>query len=268
MIETVGYMVAVLIGISLGLIGGGGSILTVPVLVYLFHLPPKLATSYSLLIVGVTSLTASCYQYIKGYIHFRAGCYFGLTSVATTFLTRKYILPLVPHHLFYISRFEVTNSLAIMVLFALLMLLAAVSMISSNNEMPEQDTRQDTLALMSYGVSIGLVTGFLGAGGGFLIIPALVFFVKLPTKKAIGTSLFIVTVNSLVGFTADLGHYPIDWVFLTKILGFTLAGVVIGSIIGPHIAASRLKKGFGWFILMMGLFILAKEIYLALADSL
>ncbi len=259
--EIIGYILSIFIGISLGLIGGGGSILTVPVFVYLFHLEPTLATSYSLFIVGLTSLTGTAYQYSKGYVNIRAALSFGLTSVVTVFLVRKYVLPQIPDVLLQSSTFVVTKSTTIMVFFSVLMLAASVSMILGHREKELVRHQTSMIKLFGYGVGIGLVTGLLGAGGGFLIIPALVLLIGIPIKEAIGTSLFIITINSLVGFLGDIGHVYIDWVFLFKILAITIFGVIIGSIIGRRIPGERLRSGFGWFVLTMGIYILSRELF-------
>jgi len=258
--EILGYTLAVFIGISLGLIGGGGSILTVPVLVYLFHIEPALATSYSLFIVGMTSLSGAIYQYSKGYVDLKAALSFGLMSVVTVFAVRKYLLPLIPDILWQAGALTLTKSTAIMVLFAVLMLAASVSMVLGHREQAGS-ARTSLPVLLAFGIGVGLVTGLLGAGGGFLIIPALVLLTKTPMRMAIGTSLFIVTINSLVGFAGDIGHVYIDWSFLFIILAITVFGVLIGSIIGRQISGERLRVGFGWFVLTMGIYILSRELF-------
>ncbi|MGV3764389.1 sulfite exporter TauE/SafE family protein [Parapedobacter sp.] len=258
--EVLGYILAVFIGISLGLIGGGGSILTVPVFVYLFHIEPTLATSYSLFIVGMTSLTGAVYQYSKGYVDLKAALSFGLMSVATVFVVRKYLLSTIPDVLWHMGGFTVTKSAVIMVLFAALMLAASVSMVLGHREQPS-GPRTSLPVLLAFGVGVGLVTGLLGAGGGFLIIPALVLLAKTPMRVAIGTSLFIVTINSLVGFAGDIGHVYIDWPFLFTILAITVCGVFVGTAIGRRIPGERLRSGFGWFVLTMGIYILSRELF-------
>jgi len=259
--ETLGYILSIFIGITLGLIGGGGSILTVPVFVYLFHIEPTLATSYSLFIVGLTSLTGTVYQYLRGYVNLRAAGTFGLASVITVFTVRKFVLPAIPAILFRAGAITVTKSTALMVLFAALMLAASVSMILGHREQLHPKRQGHLTPLFVYGVGIGLVTGLLGAGGGFLIIPALVILLRVPIKEAIGTSLFIITINSLVGFAGDIGHTPIDWPFLFRILAITVSGVIMGSVIGRRIPSERLRSGFGWFVLTMGIYILSRELF-------
>lgn len=261
--ELLGYIASALIGLSLGLIGGGGSILTVPVMVYLFGVQPLLATSYSLFIVGSTSLIGSFSNFQKGLVNLKASLSFGLASVITVFATRKFLMPVIPKEIITIRGFTVTEPFLTMVLFGLLMLVASISMIRDKNDTgPEEECseRNKLFKLLGYGLGIGLVTGLLGAGGGFLLIPALVFLVKLPMKKAVGTSLTIIAMNSLFGFAGDLGHFNIDWTFLLTITAIAVAGIFIGGLLSKKIPGEKLKRGFGWFVLAMGIYIIIKEI--------
>ena len=258
--ELIGYCCAVLIGISLGLIGSGGSILTVPVLVYLFGISPLMATSYSLFIVGTTSLIGAYHNFKKECINFKTVQSFGISSVLTVLIIRKLVIPYIPTHLFYLGKVDVTFSLLIMIFFSLLMIAASFSMIKNKRIFPE-DTAHATPKLLLYGFALGLVTGFLGAGGGFLIIPALVLVVCLPMKEAIGTSLLIIALNSLSGFLVDAWHYAINWELLLIITAIAIAGVLAGSYFKKNIHGEKLKKGFGWFVLIIGIFILLKEIF-------
>jgi uncharacterized protein len=260
--ELAGYIASLFIGISLGLIGGGGSILTVPVMVYLFGLQPLLATSYSLFVVGSTSFVGAFNNLRKGMVNVKAALLFGASSIATVFLTRKFLVPAIPKDIFTIRGFTITESMLTMVLFAILMLVASVSMIRNKKVVKHEEENKDHFRfgkLVTYGITIGLVTGLLGAGGGFLLIPALVLLLKLPMKKAIGTSLMIIALNSLVGFTGDLGHFSIDWFFLVKVTAIAIAGIFIGGALSKKIPGEKLKKGFGWFVLVMGIYIIVKE---------
>jgi hypothetical protein len=262
--DIIGYFLSALVGISLGLIGGGGSILMVPILVYVFMLNPVLATSYSLFVVGSTSLVGAINNYRKGLVSIKTALFFGLSSITTVFLTRKFIMPVIPKVIFTIGSFVVKQSTAIMVLFAILMLLASIAMIKGRNEVPHTEVTtkaNDTLKLLMYGVLVGLATGFLGAGGGFLIIPALVLILKMPMKKAVGTSLLIIALNSLIGFTGDIGQVDIDWKFLGIITAIAVIGIFIGGAMAKKIAGEKLKKGFGWFVLGMGIYIIVKELF-------
>lgn len=261
--ELLGYIASGLIGISLGLIGGGGSILTVPVMVYLFGINPLLATSYSLFIVGSTSLIGTINNIRKGLVSLKALLFFGAASVITVFVTRKFLVPVIPEKIVTISGYTVTGSFLTMVLFGILMLAASISMIKDKSGPGPEKECSDCIKffkLLGYGLAIGLVTGLLGAGGGFLLIPALVFLIKLPMKKAIGTSLAIIALNSLFGFAGDLGHFSIDWAFLLMITSIAVAGIFVGGLLSKKIPGEKLKKGFGWFVLIMGIYIIFREI--------
>ena len=257
--EIAGYVASLFIGVSLGLIGGGGSILTVPVLVYLFSVSPTIAISYSLFIVGSTSLVGAFNNYRKGLVNTRTVLLFGSSSITTVFIARKFIIPFLPDVFFTVGSFNVTHALFVMVVFAVLMIAASVSMIKNNSPEAENKLNLGPIAFVSYGVFIGLVTGFLGAGGGFLLIPALVILMKLPMKEAIGTSLLIVALNSLIGFIGDIGRHPIDWVFIIIISLIAVAGIFIGGHFNQKVNSARLKQGFGWFVLVMGIYIIFKE---------
>lgn len=259
------YLASALIGISLGLIGGGGSIMTVPVLVYLFGASPLLATSYSLFIVGSTSMVGAFTNYRKGLVNVKTALLFGITSISTVFITRKFLVPLIPHNILQVGSFQLTENILTMVLFAVLMVAAATAMIKSGSKTEAAhntgDKKRNITKLLLYGIAIGLATGFLGAGGGFLLIPTLVLLVGLPMKEAVGTSLLVIAMNSLIGFTGDLGHFTIDWGFLLKITAIAIAGIFAGDLLSRRVDAGKLKKGFGWFVLAMGIYILAKELF-------
>ncbi len=257
-----GYIAAVLIGISLGLIGGGGSILTIPVLVYLFGVQPLTATGYSLFIVGVSSSVGAIKNYRKGFVNVPTAVYFSVASVITVLLTRKFLLHIIPEQLFTIGSWVITKSLVTMLLFAAVMIIAATKMI--NSQEPEACTNSEYKAVFTKiipaGLGIGLLTGLLGAGGGFLIIPALIFHFHLSVKKAIGTSLMIISINSLIGFAGDVFHTSVNWSLLLPITALAAVGIFIGTKLGERIQGEKLKKGFGWFVLIMGIYILIKEI--------
>ncbi|HPH84041.1 MAG TPA: sulfite exporter TauE/SafE family protein [Ferruginibacter sp.] len=261
--EVLGYIASVLIGISLGLIGSGGSILTVPVMVYLFAVSPQLATSYSLFVVGCTSLAGVFTRAGKNGIDFKTAALFGSTSIITVFVTRKFIMPRVPQVLFSIGDSIITLNLATMLLFAILMLLASYSMIRNRETRVEENGKAkiNYFRLALYGTGIGLVTGFLGAGGGFLIIPVLVLICRLTMKQAIGTSLLIISVNSLIGFTGDIGHANIDYRLLITVTLLAIVGIIIGTLLSLKINNAHLKKAFGWFVLAMGSYIIVKELF-------
>lgn len=269
--DVIGYIASLLIGISLGLIGGGGSILTVPVLVYLFRVSPVMATAYSLFIVGSTSLIGAVPKYKQGMVHLKTALVFGVPSVAAVFTTRKYVLPFIPDELVTVAGLRITKDTLLMLLFALLMMAISVSMIRkrTNNKRETGDNVQkfNYLLILLEGLAVGTLTGLVGAGGGFLIIPALVLLTRLPMKQAIGTSLLIIAAKSLIGFMGDLSNYEMDWPLLLSVTGLAVAGTFVGNRLSNKIESDKLKKGFGWFVLAMGLYIIVKEIFFPGGDA-
>jgi uncharacterized membrane protein YfcA len=261
--EILGYAASLLIGISLGLIGGGGSILTVPVLVYLFHVEPVLATAYSLFIVGITSAAGAFPKYKQGEINIKTAIIFGIPSIAAVYATRAFIVPAIPSEIATIGSFVVTKSILMMLLFAVLMVAASFSMIRGKKKVDEKEEEQvfNYPMIILEGAAVGMLTGLVGAGGGFLIIPALVMLSKLPMKQAIGTSLLIIAAKSLIGFTGDLGKQVMDWQLLITVSLLAIVGIFIGNALSKKIAADKLKTGFGWFVLVMGVYIIASEIF-------
>lgn len=261
--EIIGYIASVLIGLSLGLIGGGGSILTVPVLVYLFSEDAVVATGYSLFIVGGTSLFGSYSYFKKGLVSVKTAVVFGIPSIIAVFMTRAYIVPSIPEDVIYFGDFVLTKSVFLMSLFAVLMIAASYSMIRGRAEVEDAHEQVFNYPLILIeGTVVGVLTGLVGAGGGFLIIPALVILSKLPMKMAVGTSLTIIAAKSLLGFLGEIGHSDIDWLFLFSITVFAIAGIFIGSALSNKIDGAKLKPAFGWFVLVMGMYILVKEIFL------
>ena len=263
-LEILGYFGALLIGLVLGLIGGGGSILTVPVLVYLMSINPVTATAYSLFIVGSSSLMGAGRNLQKGLVGFKTALIFAIPAVLAVFSTRKFIVPALPEELFTVFGFTVTRDIGIMLFFAILMLFASISMIYDKKEdLQKQDTPKSPnyFLLAPLGILTGLITGVVGAGGGFIIIPILVLLAGLDMKKAVGTSLLIIAINSLIGFLGDLGHQKIDWIFLLVFTAIAILGIFIGIYLNKFFNGKKLKKGFGWFVLIMGIYIIWSELY-------
>lgn len=262
--EILGYAASVLMGLSLGLIGGGGSILTVPILVYLFGVDPVLATAYSLFVVGLTSLVGSYSHFRSGNVQLNTAIVFGLPSIASVYAVRKFIVPIIPDPAFHIGSFHVSKGTLLMVLFAILMLMASISMIRpAKQRSAESKASHNYLLIFLEGLLVGGLTGLVGAGGGFLIIPALVLLAGLPMKQAVGTSLLIIALKSLIGFTGDLGAgQPIDYGFMLLFSAFAIAGILLGSYLTRFISNEKLKPAFGWFVLVMGFYIIVKEVFL------
>lgn len=264
------YGLFLLIGLVLGLIGGGGSILGVPVLVYLLHYPADVATGYSLFIVGATSLIGALSFLRKGDVSGEALIEFAIPSLAAVFCTRKFLIPQLPDVFFSTGSFVVSKQFVIMAVFSMLILASSNSMIRRRKNAHLRDLMWDEFSkspirlpfVIILGLFVGLLSGFVGAGGGFIIIPVLMIFVRVPMRKAIGTSLCIIAINSLIGFTGNIGHMPIDWRFLLLVTGLCIAGIIIGTQLSNRIQVNKLKKGFGWFTLIVGIFVLLKELAL------
>ncbi|TWI83192.1 hypothetical protein IQ13_1298 [Lacibacter cauensis] len=263
--EIIGYLASVVIGISLGLIGGGGSILTVPVLVYLFGVEPVLATAYSLFIVGSTSLVGAFPKYKQGLVNLKTSLIFGAPAIAAVYATRKFIVPAIPQEVFTVGDLVITKSILMMLLFAVLMVFASYSMIKGKKEEGNGNTGEQKFnypLILLEGTVVGMLTGLVGAGGGFLIIPALVLLSKLPMKQAVGTSLLIIAAKSLIGFLGDIGHQLIDWKLLIIVTALAIAGIFVGNALSKKVSGDKLKKGFGWFVLVMGIYIIVKELFI------
>lgn len=261
--EILGYAAAILIGVSLGLVGSGGSILTVPVLVYLMGINPLMATTSSLFIVGFTSLIGGVRAYSKKQLDFRAVTEFGFPSILSIFITRHNILPAIPETIHITNSISLSKNMLLMLIFAVLMLLASVSMIRNKKERttpaPIKTGSERVFPLMFFGLLIGVVTGLLGAGGGFLIIPTLVLFLGIDMKTAVGTSLMIISINSIFGFIFSINQFSFNWTLLIVFTLLSGAGLFLGSHLSEMITARSLKKGFGWFILIMGIWVIIRE---------
>lgn len=261
-LHIAGFLASLLIGVSLGLIGGGGSILTLPVLVYLLGINPVLSVTYSMFIVGTTALAGSVNYMRQQQVNYKTALFFALPSFLTIYLTRTSIVPAIPDPVFTVNTFVLTKNVAVMVFFGLIMLAASASMIR-NNGPTAADTREpqrfNWQVIVLDGALVGILTGIVGAGGGFLIIPALVLLARLPMKVAVGTSLLIIAANSLIGF-GNSSAVAIDWSFLLKFTALSVVGIVVGTYLTRFIPGQKLKKSFGWFVLVMGVYIISREL--------
>lgn len=269
---VLGYVLAVVAGVSLGLIGSGGSILTVPILVYLMGVPPTLATAYSLFVVGTSALFGCSSYWRKGLVSLSTAVNFAIPAFVAVYATRRWLLPAMPEVLFAIGDWSFSKEMGIMVLFALLMGVSAISMLRKKFPSegtaeaeaaapPEQNTTNYALIALE-GAVVGCLTGMVGAGGGFLIIPALVLLVRLPMKVAVGTSLLIIAVKSLIGFVGDVqAGQAIDWSLLLPFTGMMVGGILLGGRLSNAVSGQQLKKGFGYFVLVMAAYILIRELF-------
>lgn len=268
MLLIIGYILAALVGLSLGIIGGGGSILTVPILVYLFGVKASLATAYSLVVVGTTALIGAITYARSKMIDFKTGAIFAVPSFLGVYLTRRFVMPSIPDPVTHIGQFTLAKNSLIMGVFAVIMVWASVTMIRRKKvvapeETSEQAAPRNYLLIAIEGIVVGGITGFVGAGGGFLVIPALVVLARVPMKIAVGTSLMIIAAKSLFGFLGDLQTSTnIDWGFLALFTGIAAIGILGGSYLAKFIPGKKLEPAFGWFVLVMGLFIMTKEFLL------
>lgn len=261
--EVLGYIASFVMGITLGLMGGGGSILTVPIMVYLFGFSPTVATGNSLFVVGLTALFGSAMYIRKGDIDFKAGIFFAIPSMIGVNLSRGQLIPRIPEAIVSFNGFMLTKEILVMVTFAALMMAASYSMIKKKKERTTVLLRpfvRMTLVGLE-GLLVGLIVGFVGAGGGFLIVPALVLLVGLPMRVAVGTSLMIIAAQSLFGFGGDvLRGLEVNWPLLGLVAIFAASGIIIGSLLTNKIKEQKLKTAFGWFILCMGTTILLEQL--------
>ena len=256
--EIAGYFASLFIGLSLGMIGGGGSVLTVPILVYFFNIEPILATAYSLFIVGSTSSVGAIQKWIKKEISFKVALTFGLPSLITVYIIRKFFIPVIPDIIYQDNNVIIQKGPLTLVLFAILMIVASIGILKLREI--RRPVLPQTQGLILLGIAVGIISGLLGAGGGFIIIPALIFYASLDIKTAVGSSLLIIALNSLVGFTGDISHHTIDWFKLLSITALGITGTFVENWLSGRLPAERIKKIFGWFILLTGLLILALEL--------
>ena len=264
--EFIGFICAAFVGISLGILGSGGSILTLPIMVYLMHIKPADATGLSLFIVGITSATGGITYVQKKLVDLKTAIVFAIPSIFSVFVTRKFFLAHVPETLFRTSSFVVTKDLVILLAFAVIMVFVGYNMIhSADKEEPDiKECREYNYTwLVVIGLISGALTGLFGVGGGFIIIPALVLFAKIPVRMSVGTSLLIIAFNSLAGFTEEmmLKHSSIDYKFLLLFALCSVTGIFIGFRISMRLRPAELKKIFGWFILIMGSCMFIKEFF-------
>ncbi|MBX3012678.1 MAG: sulfite exporter TauE/SafE family protein [Caldilineaceae bacterium] len=263
--EMFGYFAAILMGITLGLLGGGGSILTVPILVYLFHVSATDASAYSLFVVGSTALAGAISYGYHHLVDWKTGTIFAIPALIGAYSARRWLVPALPDVVFANSAFAMSKDLLILLSFAILMVLAALSMIR-----PRRLATATTTALKPFyrwsltlaeGLGVGLVTGFVGAGGGFLVIPALVVLGKLPMRLAVGTSLFVIAIKSLTGFVGDVeSQLIINWHLLIPFTLLAFVGNFVGVQTARYVPEANLKKAFGWFVLFMGIWIIYQEL--------
>lgn len=262
-ITILGFLLSIIMGVTLGLFGGGGSILTVPILVYVLGFSPVLSTAYSLFVVGSAAFVGSIKKHFDKEIAYKIGFFFALPSIVAVYATRRYLIPFIPDTITTIGDVAITKDLVLMLFFAIIMLIASYSMIKGKKDTAAKEKKLNIPLIILEGIVVGIITGLVGAGGGFLIVPALVLLVGLSMKRAVATSLIIITLKSLMGFVGDLkSGQDIDWSFLLPFTGFAILGMLIGLYFSTKINASSLKKYFGYFVLVMAVLILALELFI------
>ena len=258
MLEIIGFCAAFLVGLVLGLLGGGGSILALPVMVYLFHVKAEIATSYSLFIIGVASLIGTFQNVRNRLVQPKIALLFSIPAVIAITISKQIILPALPSKIHFGDSLVFEKDIFIMILFAILMIMASVPMIRGQRERAAAKRPRPGI-LMFFGALVGIISGMVGAGGGFLIIPALSIFMKIPIKTAIATSIMIIAINSLAGFATEIFRPDIDWKFLLIFTGLAAMGMLVGLYFSKKVKAEKLRSGFGFFVLAIGLFILVQE---------
>ena len=239
--------------------------LTIPVLVYLLGINPLLSTAYSLFVVGTTSLVGAVNYVQKQQVHYRSALLFSLPSFVAVFLVRRYVIPVIPDLIVITESFRLRKTVALMILFGLVMLAASILMLTDRKKqisLGTHLTRYDFLRVPFMGICIGSLTGLVGIGGGFLIVPALVLLVRLPMKKAVGTSLLIIAANALIGFASNVDSGATNWPFLLAFTSLAMLGILLGTYVSRFIPGLQLRKAFGWSVLGLSIFIIAKEMLL------
>ena len=261
--EIIGYILTFLVGLTLGIMGSGGSILIIPTLIYFFKIETLQATTYSLFLIGITALLGSITKIKSNLVDFKLVLWFGLPSLFSMFLTRNVVISYLPKNISIPIVGNLSQNVYLISAFALIMFLAGYSMITNKqDECIEcgEKLKENKSLLIVQGLVIGLISGIFGAGGGFLIIPGLVIFGKTPMKNAVATSLFLVAINSIIGFFSSLNqlHY-LNYRLLIILSLLSIVGIFIGNKISKQIRTEQLKPYFGYFILIISIFILIKE---------
>jgi hypothetical protein len=261
MLHVLGYLFAIVIGLTMGIFGGGGTVMTLPVLVYLFQLDAKVSVAYSLFVVGTSSLAGSVGSIIKKEAEFKAALSFGLPSIIAVIITRLFLVPLLPEIIFQSANFTLRLDSVLLLLFAVLMISVATFMLRTRNKQPIMKAEVNYLSLLWKALAVGVLSGILGAGGGFIIVPALMAFYQMDTRRAVATSLLIISFNSFIGFFSHFDPVKTDWEFLSIFSGLAVLGIFAGMWLAKKIPATKLKTAFALFVLGMGIYVIVHEIF-------
>lgn len=257
----IGYTLAIAVGLTMGIMGSGGSILTLPIFVYLFHIEPIQALDYSLFTISIISLVGSVGHVHKKEIDFKTTALFILPSMLTVYITKQYILPNIPDS-FPLYQNTISKDQIIMSLFAIIILASAFAMLRKReNKNRSRRVSNHIILLVSIGFITGLLTGLVGAGGGFIIVPALVLVLGINIKQATAASLFIITINATFGLLSNFKQLDqINWTILIIFTGITLIGLMIGFQLKTKLKPENLKVVFGYFLGAIGIAIAGTEI--------
>jgi uncharacterized membrane protein YfcA len=261
-LEIVGFFGAFLTGVVIGLFGGGGSILAVPIFVYLFKLNPVIATSYSMFVVGFSSAIGTLLNIKKKLIAYKTAVIFTFPALMSVYMTRRFLIPNIPDILYSFENFEITKKMVLMLFFSFVIILSSILMMrkSKPDDITKLTAKLNYGLLISNGVGVGVLTGLVGAGGGFIIVPALVVFARITIKQAVATSLIIITFNSLIGFSSDLFLLKMEWDFLILFTAISVTGIFVGTYISSYVQESTLKTNFARFMIVMAAVIIFKEL--------
>lgn len=253
MMMVLAALLALVIGLVLGMLGGGGAILTLPMLVYVLHVEAKSAIATSLFVVGATSVMGTILHARAKNVRWKIGLIFGASAMAGAFAGGRtaHLLP----------------GKVLLVAFALLMVATAIAMLRGRKE--EGGATEPAIGrVLVLGAAVGILSGLVGAGGGFLIVPALTLFGGLALREAIATSLFVITLQSFAGFAGHAGHVQLDWSLVLIIAAAAVVGAIVGTTVGKKVPVSTLRRGFAWLVFAMGLFMFSRELPLAAALAL
>ena len=261
-LDIIGFFGAFLTGIVIGLFGGGGSILAVPIFVYFFKLNPVLATSYSMFVVGSSAAVGTIININKKLIAYKTALIFTLPALVSVYMTRRFLIPNIPDILFSFKDFDITKKMVLMLFFSFVIIISSVLMMKKpiTESITKTPSQKNYGLLIVIGLAVGILTGLIGAGGGFIIVPALVVFAKTTIKQAVATSLIIITFNSIIGFSSDLSFFKIEWDFLILFTALSISGTLIGTYISSFVRESTLKTNFARFMIVMAAVIIFKEL--------
>lgn len=259
--ELVGYLALIGLGFILSVIGGGGSLLSVPILVYLFSIDIVTASSYSLFIVGTSSLLGALQKFRKEGADFLVAMVFGCSSAIGIFITRKWIVPIIPEVVWVENDILITKRALLLGIFSSIVIASSLVILRRHPWTSAESGKRRLDFLLPVSLLSGIIAGLVGVGGGVIILPALITFARLPIKIAVGTTLLVISFNSLLGFITDVTIGNIDWIFLLLITFLASLGMFVGNRYHEKIPVKYLRLSFGWFMLVVAMWIILTEVF-------